>query len=204
MTPICPACGRQLPTMALPVCAYCGARLAEPAPAVADSHHAVAESAEALLERYFTPAATYRSSRLLFTLGLLTPLLLPLAAVAMGAWLPVLGLRWLPPALTALAAILMLDVARRWPGRRAVTIDRRGIRCGRRHIPWEHVTGTQLVPDSRRDASEPAAIEILVGAGPPVRVSKDQTAGAAIRSLRNLAAAIDAVVAAMAAEERTT
>ncbi|MBI2301175.1 MAG: hypothetical protein HYU66_19885, partial [Armatimonadetes bacterium] len=146
MSRVCPACGKVLPEIPLPVCAHCGARLeAPPSPPAAEAPAPELtlpvtgfETSAELLERFFDPPVRYMPTATNAALLMLSPWLLPAGGGLLAAWDP----RSANPAVLAglFAAALVLTVwlaATRTPGKQAVVLDRHGVRHRRSRHPWE-------------------------------------------------------------------
>ncbi len=145
-------------------------------------------------QRYFGVACRYGlpPGRYLALISL--PWLLPAIAWRMA------GPRWLVAVLGVLSGLLSVSAAvGQCPARLTVLLTAQGVRYRGRLIPWSQVTGTRLA-GQRRGRSEPERLELLVVGASPIAIPQDLTRTASVQSLRNLAAMIDEVRQAAAAD----
>ncbi len=193
MKPLCPHCLKPLPPVDLPVCAHCGARLTEPAPAASTTTGPAVgsgESVETLIARFFEPPEVYALTWASYGVGLAAALVLPA------------GLLWYSaPPLAAAALVVFAGVLAayhgitRFPPRNRVVIDRRGVQQRGRLLRWEQVQRAEAV-GFQRNRNEPAKLVLSDDRGRQISIASEWTQTARIRSLRNLAAVLAAIIEA--------
>ena len=196
MSRLCPHCLKELPAMELPVCAYCGERLAPAATAPPEPAATVGpppvpgESAAVLIERFFATPQVYSVTWPSYLLTVGAALLLPSAllwsqapaaaalAICAGAWFLAAYHGW-----------------RCWPPRTRVVIDRRGVESGGVLLRWERLRGVET-SGRRRRRSEPAKLAVSDDRGRQIILGIETCRTADIQSLNNLCSVLSNIIAA--------